>query len=155
MVERKHFDTPGGPFYTTSDVGSETGFSGQTYLPLTISYDPDGPNKIIFKFLDKNGVAFNPALNQVITRGDRGNFAQMNPYFPVVKTSTALEWGFIELPNGFPIKLGNNGTGNYYRIPGSFTVENKNVNPVFFDFKVYSPGTFTLTVQIPTITKKP
>lgn len=155
LQEKKHFITPGAPFYTTSDIGAETGFSAQSFLPLTISYDPSGPNKIIFNFLDKNGVAFNPAQNQVITRGDRGNFAQMNPYFPVVKTATSLEWGFIELPNGFPIKDGNNGTGNYYRIPGNATVENRNVNPVFFDFKVFSPGTYIVKIQIPTITKKP
>lgn len=155
LLPKKHFATPGAPFYTTSDVGAETGFSAQSVLPLTITHDINGPNKIIFQFLDKNGLTFNPALGQVITRGDRGNFAQMNPYYPVVKTSNSLEWEFIELPNGFPIKDGNNGTGNYYRIPGSATVENRNVNPVFFDFKVFSKGTYTLKVQIPTVTKKP
>lgn len=152
---KSHFKTPLGPFFTTSDVAAETGFSSQSPLPMNITYDKNGPNKIIFKFLDKNGVAFDPSQGEVTTRGDRGHFAQMNPYFPLVKTNNSMEWGFLVLPNGFPIKEGNNGKGNYYRIPGRFTVENRNVNPVFFEFMVYSPGTFTLTVQIPTITRKP
>lgn len=143
------------PFYTTSDVNAETGFSDLSPLPITITYDNKGPNKIRFEYVDKNGVAFNPSAGEVITRGDRGNFSQMNPYYPLVRTTSALEWDFIDFPNGFPIKLGSNGTGNYYRIPGRFTVENKNVNPVFFGFKALSPGTFTVRVQIPTITRKP
>lgn len=152
---KKHFNTPGGPFYTTSDIAAETDFSASAPLPLTITYDKNGTNKIIFKFLDKNGTAFNPSQGEVTTRGDRGNFSQMNPYFPLIRTSNSMEWGFIVLPAGFPIKDGNNGTGNYYRIPGRFVVENRNVNPVFFDFKVFSAGTYTVTVQIPTITRKP
>lgn len=155
ITSKANYAISSSPFYTTSDLGAETGFSSSAFLPITVDYDKSGPNKIIFRFADKNGTFFNPAQGQVITRGDRGNFAQMNPYYPTVKTATGLEWGFIELPNGFPIKEGNNGTGNYYRIPGNFVVENRNVNPVFFDFKVFAPGTFTVTVRIPTVTKKP
>jgi len=155
LVPKADYALDAGPFYTTSDPEAETGFSGQSPLPVNITYNSKGENKIRFVFLDKNGVAFDPSAGQVITRGDRGNFAQMNPYYPVVKTKTSLEWGFIDLPNGFPIKDGNNGTGNYYRIPARFTVENRNVNPVFFGFKALSPGDYTVTIQIPTITKKP
>ncbi|TKC08061.1 hypothetical protein FA048_12935 [Pedobacter polaris] len=155
LTPKVHYAISTSPFYTTSDVGAETGFSASNFLPITVTHDATGPNKIIFKFLDKNGAVFNAAAGEVVTRGDRGNMSQMNPYFPVVKTTTGLEWGFIQLPNGFPIKDGNNGTGNYYRIPGQFTVENRNANPVFFDFKVFSAGTYTVTVQIPAITRKP
>jgi len=155
LLPKTHFALDAGPFYTTSDPDAETGFSGQSPLPVTITYDNKGSNKIRFVFLDKNGTAFDPSAGQIVTRGDRGNFSQMNPYFPLVRTSSAMEWEFIDLPNGFPIKDGANGTGNYYRIPARFTVENRNVNPVFFGFKALSPGTFTVTIQIPTITKKP
>lgn len=155
LLPKADYALDAGPFYTTSDPDAETGFSGQSTLPVKITYDSKGPNKIRFIFLDKNGTPFDPSAGQVITRGDRGNFAQMNPYYPVVKTTTALEWGFIDLPNGFPIKDGNNGTGNYYRIPAKFTVENRNVNPVFFGFKALSAGDYTVSIQLPTITKKP
>lgn len=155
LMPKANFALDAGPFFTTSDPTSETGFTAFAPLPVTITYDSKGPNKIRFVFLDKNGLAFDPSANQVVTRGDRGNFSQMNPYFPVVKTTNALEWEFIDLPNGFPIKEGNNGTGNYYRIPAKFTVENRNANPVFFGFKALSAGSFTVTVQIPAITKKP
>jgi len=155
LLPKAHYSLDAGPFFTTSDPDTETGFSGQSPLPVTITYDSKGPNKIRFVFLDKNGTAFDPSAGQIVTRGDRGNFSQMNPYFSVVRTTTALEWEFIDLPNGFPIKDGNNGTGNYYRIPARFTVENRNANPVFFGFKALSAGTFTVTIQIPAITKKP
>ncbi|SER26335.1 hypothetical protein [Pedobacter rhizosphaerae] len=155
LLPKAHFALDAGPFFTTSDPDTETGFSGQSPLPVTITYDNKGPNKIRFVFLDKNGATFDPSAGQVVTRGDRGNFSQMNPYFPVVRTNTALEWEFIDLPNGFPIKDGNNGTGNYYRIPARFTVENRNANPVFFGFKALSAGSYTVTIQIPAITKKP
>ncbi len=155
LMPKVHYAISTSPFYTTSDVGSETGFSASNFLPITVTHDPTGPNKIIYKFLDKDGAVFNAAAGEITTRGDRGNMSQMNPYFPVVRTTTGLEWGFIQLPNGFPIKDGANGTGNYYRIPGQFTVENRNANPVFFDFKVFSAGTFTVSVQIPAITRKP
>lgn len=155
LLPKAHYVISSSPFYTTSDVGSETGFSASNFLPITVTHNITGPNKIIFKFLDKNGAVFNAAAGEIVTRGDRGNMSQMNPYFPVVRTATGLEWEFLELPNGFPIKDGNNGTGNYYRIPGQFTLENKNANPVFFDFKVFSAGTYTVTVQIPAITRKP
>jgi len=155
LLPKAHWAISASPTYTTSDVGSETNFSAASFLPITIVHNPTGPNKVIFKFVDKNGTAFNPAAGEVVTRGDRGNFSQMNPYFPVVKTTTGLEWEFIQLPNGFPIKDGANGTGNYYRIPGQFTVENKNANPVFFDFKVFSAGTYTLTIQVLGVTRKP
>ncbi len=155
LLPKAHYAISNSPFYTTSDVGAETGFSASNFLPITVTHNITGPNKIIFKFLDKNGAVFNAAAGEIVTRGDRGNMSQMNPYFPVVKTAIGLEWEFLELPNGFPIKDGNNGTGNYYRIPGQFTVENKNANPVFFDFKVFSAGTYTVTIQIPAITRKP
>lgn len=155
LIPKQHFALDAGAFYTTSDASAETGFSDRSSLPIVINYDPQAPNLIKFVFKDKNGVSFDPSAGQIITRGDRGNFSQMNPYFPLVRTNNSLEWGFIEFPNGFPIKDGANGTGNYYRIPARFTVENRNVNPVFFGFKALSPGTFTVEVTIPTITKKP
>lgn len=155
LLPKSHYTLDAGPFFTTSDAAAETGFSASSTLPVTITYDSKGPNKIRFVFLDKNGTAFDPSAGQIVTRGDRGNFSQMNPYFPVVRTTTALEWEFIDLPNGFPIKDGNNGTGNYYRIPARFTVENRNANPVFFGFKALSAGSYTVTIQIPGITKKP
>ncbi|WP_443938723.1 hypothetical protein [Pedobacter sp. MW01-1-1] len=155
LLPKAHYALDAGPFFTTSDATAETGFSAQSPLPVTITYENNGVNKIRFVFLDKNGTAFNPLDGQIVTRGDRGNFAQMNPYFPLVRTSTAMEWEFIDLPNGFPIKDGANGTGNYYRIPARFTVENRNVNPVFFGFKALSAGTYTVTIKIPNITKKP
>lgn len=156
ILPKKNFTVDSlGAFFTTSDVGSETGFTSAVFLPIKVTYDPFGPNKIRFIYQDKNGVPFDPSAGQVITRGSRGHFSQMNPYYPLVRTSTSLEWEFLELPNGFPMRLGNNGELIYYRIPGEFTVENRNVNPVFGSFKVFSPGTFTVTVKIPTITKKP
>lgn len=141
-------------FSSTSPIGVEADFVTVPNPVMTVDHDASGPNKIIIKVVDKNGVAFSPANNEVILRGDRGNFAQMNPYYPVVKTSTGMEWGFPVLPNGFPIKLGSNGDICYYRVPGAFVTEGKNVNLAFSGFKVYVPGTFTLTLTLPTIIKK-
>lgn len=143
----------GTTFSSYSDVGAETNFITLPNPEATIERTA-GPDKIIIKVVDKNGKPFNPSAGEVINRGDRGNFAQMNPYYPMVKTAIGMEWGFPVLPNGFPIKLGANGTLSYYRIPGTFNTLNKNVNLAFDAFKVYSPGTYTLTITLPTITKK-
>jgi hypothetical protein len=144
----------GSTFSSYSDVGSETNFVSLPSPTAVVTRTASGPNKVIIKVVDRNGVAFDPSAGQVINRGDRGNYAQMNPYYPVVKTSTGMEWGFPVLPNGFPIKLGANGTLCYYRIPGAYNTLNKNVNFTFDAFKVFSPGTYTLTITLPTITKK-
>jgi len=141
-------------FSSTSPIGLEADFINLPNPEISVERDAGGPNKITIKVVDKNGVAFSPANGEVITRGDRGNFAQMNPYYPMVKSAIGMEWGFPVLPNGFPIKTGNNGTLAYYRIPGAYVTENRNVNFTFDAFKVYAPGSYTLTLKLPTITKK-
>lgn len=141
-------------FSSSSPVGLEADFVNLPNPLISVERDAGGPNKITIKVVDKNGVAFSPANGEVITRGDRGNFAQMNPYYPMVKSAIGMEWGFPVLPNGFPIKQGNNGALAYYRIPGAYVTENRNINFTFEAFKVYAPGSYTLTLQLPTIIKK-
>lgn len=141
-------------FASTSPIGLEADFVNLAAPVLTVTRVV-GEDKIIIKIVDGNGVAFNPSNNEVVLRGDRGNFAQMNPYYPVVKTTTAMEWGFPVLPNGFPIKQGSNGTLCYYRIPGAFVTAGRNVNVAWDAFKVKAPGTYTLTVKMTDVFKKP
>lgn len=144
-----------GSFYTTSDVSGETNFSGRYTPQVTAQRIVNGQNRIILKYVDKNGVPFNPAKGEIVNRGDRGNFAQMNPYYKEVKTDTAMVWQFPVLQAGFPAFGGNNGDLIYYRIPGRFTDVNSNVNPVLGGIRVYSPGTYIITFKLPTISRKP
>lgn len=145
---------------TTSDASGN--FSAGYFLPISITRDPNGPNKIIFKFLDKNGKAFDPAKGEVVGRTGRPNFRNWNPYYPEVKTDSTIEYQY---PSGVPqipiysstvISNGSSWTGGiiYYQVPLSYTVENVNVNPVSELVFYATTGTFTVTYFLNNVTHK-
>ncbi len=125
-------------FSNTSIPGQELTFVTQTNFSVTVDRIPTGPNKIIIKFVDKNGVPFNPKTGQVIPRatlagatGLRYEFRQFDPYYAEEKTDTALVYQYPEKTPTFPLYLLNNAYLSSYRIPAAFNDLNLNINPEF------------------------
>jgi hypothetical protein len=127
---------------------------------VSVQRIPTGPNKIIFKFVDKNGVGFNPKNGEVSIRGDRPTFKHWDPYYPEEKTDTALVYQYPDVPS-FPVfpetrVQGAPWSGGicYYRIPSRFVMNNQHINPVF-TIKYNLPGTYIVTAKLGDVVKKP
>lgn len=125
-------------FANTSTPGQEITFVTQANYSVTVDRIPTGPNKIIIKFVDKNGVPFNPKTGQVIPRatlagatGLRYEFKQFDPYYAEEKTDTALVYQYPEKLPTFPLFTLNNAYLSSYRIPAAFNDMNVNINPEF------------------------
>jgi hypothetical protein len=149
-------------FATTSVPNQEVTFVTQTNFSVTVQRIP-GPNKIIIKFVDKNGAKFSPLLGQVVPRVSvpanlRYQFKQLNPYFPEIKTDTAFVYDYPEKTPTFPLFTLNNAYTVSYRIPNNFNDLNLNINPEFsvrlFPLDVpYVNGTWIITNKINFATK--
>lgn len=125
-------------FASTSVTGQEITFVTQSSFAVTVERIPTGPNKIIVKFVDKNGVTFNPKTGQVIPRatlagatGLRFEYRQFAPYYAEEKTDTALVYQYPDKIPTFPLFLLNNAYLSSYRIPAAFNDLNVNINPEF------------------------
>ncbi|MEI6949032.1 hypothetical protein V9K67_17740 [Paraflavisolibacter sp. H34] len=126
---------------------------------VSVDRVPSGPNKIILKFVDRNGSIFNPKGGEVINRGDRPTLKNWDPYFPEEATDTALVYPYPNVPQ-FPIfqetMMGSakwTGFICYYRIPARFTDINRHLNPVF-TIKYNLPGTYIVTARMGDVVKK-
>lgn len=151
LVPMVSYSFNGAPFASHSNLGTEDGFiTAETGVNVTRV--PNGEDKIIIKFVDRTGKPFNPAAGEVVHRGDRGNLAKMNPYYPEEKTDTALVYRY---PKKFPFPFlsSTNGFLSYYRVPGRFVDLNRNAN-VAFEFYINGPGTYILTVNLPFVNRK-
>jgi hypothetical protein len=129
---------------------------------VSVAYYPTSYNKIVFKWIDKNGLVFNAKKYGVQNRVGRWRFKQFDPYFPEVLTDTAVEYQFPKVPNVFPIfqNPGLNGIiprGDF----GVFFVIPKAANQsgygffTFFDVAFYSQGLYVVTIQQPDIVFNP
>ncbi|MGF7229901.1 hypothetical protein [Arachidicoccus sp.] len=144
---------------TTSDI---LGNFYPSSMNVIITRVPKGANKVIFKFLDKNGKPFDPANAEVVHRKGRSNFADWDPYYPEVKTDSSLEY---EYPSGVPqfpifsstvIDDGSswNGGISYYQIPWKYTSNGLNVNPVLTPIFYQPNGTYIITYYLNDIEHK-
>ncbi len=110
--------------------------------------------RVILKYVDKNGRAFNPAQGQIVKRGDRPFFETYAKFNPVQYTDTAMICDFEVAP--FPLAryitpATDWGYLLYYRIPSQFVaidgMANHNANPVV-EFQLKMEGTYVVTVQL-------
>ncbi|WP_276486096.1 hypothetical protein [Paraflavitalea pollutisoli] len=125
-------------FASTSVTGQEATFVTQANFAVTVDRVPAGPNKIIVKFVDKNGATFNPKTGQVIPRatlagttGLRYSFKQFAPYYAEEITDTALVYQYPDKTPTYPLFVLNNAYLSSYRIPAAFNDLNQNINPEF------------------------
>ena len=150
-------------FANTSAPNQETVFTTQAAFAVT-AVRTDGPNKIIIRFVDKNGATFNPKTGQVFPRiptvGNlRYEFKQFAPFYAEEKTDTALVYQYPEKLPVFPLYLLNNAYLVSYRIPAANNSLNVNINPEFSirlwptDGVPYVSGTWTITNTINFATK--
>jgi hypothetical protein len=149
-------------FASTSAPNQELTFVTQAQFDVTVQRIP-GPNKIIIKFVDKNGVIFSPLQGQVLPRVSvptnlRFQFKQLAPYYAEEKTDTAFVYQYPEKTPTFPLFTLNNAYTVSYRIPNTFNNLNLNINPEFavrlFPLDVpYVNGTWIITNKINFATK--
>lgn len=110
--------------------------------------------RVILKYVDKNGRAFDPSKGQIVKRGDRPFFETHAKFNPVQYTDTAMICDFEVAP--FPLKkYVANGTDwgflLYYRIPKEYiaidNLSNNNANPVA-GFQLKMEGTYVVEVKL-------
>ena len=151
-------------FANTSAPNQEVIFVTQSNFSVT-TQRIDGPNKIIIKFVDKNGANFNPRTGQVIARVSlptnlRYEYRQFAPYFPEEKTDTALVYQYPAKTPTFPLFTLNNAYLASYRIPALFTDINLNINPEFSvrlfptDGVPFVSGTWIITNKMNFVVKR-
>jgi hypothetical protein len=150
---------------TTSPTTSET-FTTVTNFTTSIVRTSAAENKVILKFVDKNGISFNPKAGQIVPRADRPDFKTYAPFYAEEKTDTALVYRYpTDLPT-FPIYPEVNVSGgiyrfvSYYRIKAAATDINLNVNPVI-GFRLWPlvgemsvKGTYVVTMKMNFAVKK-
>ncbi|WP_184545605.1 hypothetical protein [Mucilaginibacter sp. FT3.2] len=140
-----------------------TAFVGQpaSLLDLKITHNPAGPDKIIYVWKDKKGQYFNPSKGEITGRPLRPNWADWDPYYPVAKTDTSLEYGY---PAGVPqMPIFNEakgysgfGTGiSYYSIAGAHTDIGFNANTTFTINYNLTKGTFVVVVTVKDVVRVP
>lgn len=151
---------------TTSPTTSET-FTTQTQFTYSVVRTSAPENKIILKFVDKNGKPFNPAAGEIYARADRPTLKTYAPFYPEEKTDTALVYKY---PTGLPVfpiypsvavAGGSYSNIYYYRIAASATDINLNVNPVL-GFRLWPllgqpsvNGTYLVTFKMNFVARKP
>lgn len=110
--------------------------------------------RVILKYTDKNGRAFDPSQGQVIKRGDRPMFETHAKFNPVKYTDTAMICDFEVAP--FPMQRYTDPSTDwgyliYYRIPAEFVsidgLPNQSANPVV-EFQLKMEGTYVVDVQM-------
>ena len=146
---------------TSSDYGAESNFLPYTDYEINVEYLPEGENKIVYQWEDKNGKPFNPKKGEIIKRGDRPTFKNWSPYYPEEVTDTALVYRYPDVSGlVYPIMNGTYiGTElwsgdpiSYYRVVGTANSLGRNLNPVS-TIKFYRSGTYIVRFKFLTLTR--
>lgn len=156
---------------TTTPANAETPSTNQSNYTLTITRSA-GPNKIVLRFIDKNGLAFNPKNAQLNPRTDLPVFRNYAPYYPEIRTDTSLIYQYPDRLPTFPLyqfSSVNSSTGAitnrqytfYYRIPAVANDLNVNINPEFgfrlwpVPGEAFVSGTYIITVKMNFVVRIP
>jgi hypothetical protein len=150
----------GSPNNRMIKVGDESDIVLAEAPIVTVNKTADEPSKIIFKFVDKNGVAFNPKAGEILHRplaGNSGGFWQnLEEYaYQTVMYDDRMEIFYVTTP--FPLSPRGPGYNFYYRLPVStflmddqvkFPDGSRNSTPRFV-LKLYSQGTYEVEIKMP------
>lgn len=158
----------GTPYNRMIVVGNEAQGTNLLNPIVTITRVADEPNVVAVKFVDKNGVAFNPSAGEIQRRPNTGN----NPTPPFLQTlqdyslKTTLFNDRMEFSYGvtpFPLASLGNGFNIYYRIPTQYFSHDNQVaypdgkysaNPRFV-FRGYVPGKYEINFKFVDLVRKP
>lgn len=130
-------------------------------LQMTMTYYPNGGDKVVYEFKDKNGNNFNPSLGEVHARVGRPTFHDWDPYYPVALTDTSIEYPY---PDGIPylpaFSISSLGSGfasgmTYYQVDYHFTDLRQNVNPVSTVGFFVTKGEYIITYYLNNVTRVP
>lgn len=152
----------GSPYDKLYKVGNESVVKSAKNPIISISRITDTPDVIIVKFIDKNGIPFNPKAGEIIKRPYPGN----NPPQPYLQTmddyaimhtysDTAMNFYYPVVP--FPLVSLGNGFNYYYRIPAQyahvdgFPDSTYSLNPRFVA-RFFLPGKYEVTILLPDVT---
>jgi len=135
------------------DPSTGTYLTGLGNPTVDVTYSATDINKIVYKFVDKNGKLYDPKTYGIGTRTNRWNMKQFDPYYPEVRTDTSVEYQFPTVPNQFPafVNPGVNGViprGNYGTFYAMPAVSNSTGAAIFafVDMAFFKKGTFIVTV---------
>lgn len=131
-------------------------YSGGLANPnVAVQYIPSSTNKIVFKWVDKNGKVYDAKVHGIDVRKGRWNFRNFDPYYPQVLTDTSVEYQYPTVPNEFPAfpNNGSDGTtprGNF----GCFFKLSAGSNSTgsamftFSDIAFFSQGLYIVTIGL-------
>lgn len=116
------------------------------------------------KFLDEDGVPFNPKAGELIVRGDRPTLDTYAKFNPVIKSATDMSFNFEIIPFPYKALPGYGSFDIFYRIPSDFVkVTNPkasyapnakfNINPAI-GFQIKQEGTYLVEVKIIGVKRK-
>ncbi|WP_092543678.1 hypothetical protein [Zunongwangia mangrovi] len=121
-------------------------------LEVEVNFDPSGSNKIILKWMDKNGDFFNPSEGEVIngwTEGWRHYFQENTPWgYELTDEAMIFEFPYPPFPSNPQAWVYS------YRIPSQFISEygeewfaDMDFNTRLHDIRVYKDGTYTFIIK--------
>jgi len=134
-------------------------------IVVDVTYTASAVTKVIYKFVDQNGVAFNPATGQLKRfSAALPTMKEWAPYYPEVKTATTIEYTLPNTGTKFPyveeVYLPN---GLTYRDPGgalSYMTLDENANvegkraQITSSWIFKTSGTYEITFHLNGLTKK-
>jgi hypothetical protein len=121
---------------TSTPANSETNSTTIREFDVTVEHIPNGPNKIIYVWEDKNGNKYNPKAGEVIRRSALPSFADWSPFYPEELTDTAIVYEYpYHKGLVYPLKStvtinGSNVTGqaSNYRLISEVSDIRRNIN---------------------------
>lgn len=131
-------------------------YSGGLASPsVNVQYFPSSSNKIVFKWVDKNGKVYNALANGIGVRKGRWNFRNFDPYYPQVLTDTSVEYQYPTVPNEFPAfpNNGSDGTtprgnfGCFFKLPAGSN-STGGAMFTFSDVAFFSQGLYVVTISL-------
>jgi len=145
----------GGTYGGTVNVTTGGYMAGIATPTVQMNYYPSATNKIVFKWIDRNGKPYNAKLYGIKPRPHRWDFHNYDPYYPEVLTDTSVEYQYPTVPNEFPafqntgadgsIPRGNYGT--FFMMPAASNSTGNGIF-VFTDQAFFRQGLYIVTITL-------
>jgi hypothetical protein len=136
------------------------GYSAALNNPtINVQFIPSAVNKIVFKWVDKNGKVYDAATGGIGARLNRWNFRNFDPYYPQMLTDTSVEYQYPTVPNEFPVfpNTGADGSvargnfGCFFKIPAAANSTGQAIF-TFSDIAFFSQGLYIVTISLSDVT---
>jgi hypothetical protein len=143
-----------GSYAGTLDNGGNYA-AGLANPSISVQFIPASVNKIVYKWIDKNGKVYNARANGIDVRKGRWNFRNFDPYYPQVLTDTSVEYQYPTVPNEFPVFPNTGADGNiprgnfgcFFKLPNGITGNSYGIF-TFTDIAFFSQGLYIVTINL-------